>query len=359
LINTHRNLFLQSLAESVADFRLNEITPITSTHVERWLHQFNPEDQPTILSEMASIMQHFYYSKTRIKECLRNFLSHDVFGSCDPRVLLPHISFLRIQRKGSSQRAMLALVDEILYEEYNCSLNLCATSNVYLYVYVDDALYTGNRLRYDLTFGTNAPSWIINDAPYNCILMIYTVAAHSFGKSYAETHINEAARQKGIKVYWKYSLLIDDTRSVQSKAEMLWPEALYYNQTVNNYILQLRSLSAQRNGFDYDFFRFARVPYQETLFSSAKARRIVETAFLTKGVQIIAACQTTASSLRPLGFMKLSSLGFGTFFTTYRNIANNCPLVLWWGVRGWYPLFPRSINEQESLEYGIRQSVSR
>ena len=57
--------------------------------------------------------------------------------------------------------------------------------------------------------------------------------------------------------------------------------------------------------------------------------------------------------MRPLGFMKLVSLGFGTFFVTYRNIANNCPLVLWWGdpdfpmthpIGIWYPLFPRRRN---------------
>src|SRR5450755_4549701 len=61
---------------------------------------------------------------------------------------------------------------------------------------------------------------------------------------------------------------------------------------------------------------------------------------------------------RVLGFMKLISLGFGTFFVTYRNISNNCPLVLWWGdpsypsthpLGKWYPLFPRRTNISRAI----------
>ena len=58
--------------------------------------------------------------------------------------------------------------------------------------------------------------------------------------------------------------------------------------------------------------------------------------------------------MRPMGYEYLESLGFGSVFITYRNIANNCPLVLWWGdttyspnhpFSSWYPLFPRKVNK--------------
>ncbi len=97
---------------------------------------------------------------------------------------------------------------------------------------------------------------------------------------------------------------------------------------------------------------------QEKLFSSSQARKIVEKTFLTKGLELIQNNQYQASSIRPLGFMKLASLGFGTFFVTYRNTANNCPLVLWWGdpsypvthpLGRWYPLFPRKTNNNGIL----------
>jgi len=63
-----------------------------------------------------------------------------------------------------------------------------------------------------------------------------------------------------------------------------------------------------------------------------------------------------APSMRPLGFEKLESLGFGSLFITYRNIANNCPLALWYGnpdyspphpLGLWYPLFPRRSSEED------------
>jgi hypothetical protein len=59
--------------------------------------------------------------------------------------------------------------------------------------------------------------------------------------------------------------------------------------------------------------------------------------------------------MRPLGYDYLKSLGFGAILVTYRNIANNCPLALWWGdpnkaypLNAWYPLFPRIVNEHYS-----------
>lgn len=52
-----------------------------------------------------------------------------------------------------------------------------------------------------------------------------------------------------------------------------------------------------------------------------------------------------------MGYDYQHTLGFGSYFVSYRNIANNCPVVLWWGdleghsgINNWYPLFPRKAN---------------
>jgi hypothetical protein len=78
LLATNQSALLQSLANTIADYRLNEINPITPTHVERWLNQFDAEYQPIILAEMDSLMKRFYFSKVRVKTCLRNFLRYDL-----------------------------------------------------------------------------------------------------------------------------------------------------------------------------------------------------------------------------------------------------------------------------------------
>lgn len=95
-----------------------------------------------------------------------------------------------------------------------------------------------------------------------------------------------------------------------------------------------------------DVLRPERIPTCETLFSSPAVRDVVEFAFLKAGFQLVRDLYTRQDKLsrRPLGFEMVPSLGLGSFFITYRNIANNCPLVLWWDVGGWYPLFPRKPN---------------
>jgi hypothetical protein len=94
---------------------------------------------------------------------------------------------------------------------------------------------------------------------------------------------------------------------------------------------------------------FRRHPIvEESLFTSPEAREVVERAFLKAGAMLVCAAKNPAESMRPLGFEKLISLGFGSMFITYRNISNNCPLALWYGdpsksgpLSLWYPLFPR------------------
>ncbi len=352
-----RSILLQSLANTISDYRQNEISPITPIHVERWLSQFEPSDQPIILAEIDSIMKRFYFSRARVKEGVRTFLKKNVIRSNDPMRLLPHVCFLDIQKIGSSQGAMLSIVDEVLREEYNFTLSMTSTREIQIYVYMDDGIYTGSKLRYDLTDGTDTIGWLSNCSSSGCTLWIYTVAGHTEGIDYVRKYILDVAEEKQIKVNRETTLMINNTRNLGDGIEVLWPEDLHDDAYVDSYVAELRASLAQKGGTD-SLFRYDVDPSQEKLFSSLEARRVVEKAFLKKGIQIIKASKNRAPSMRPLGFMKLVSLGFGTLFVTYRNIANNCPLVLWWGdpsfpsthpIGKWYPLFPRRTNQQRDI----------
>lgn len=250
---------------------------------------------------------------------------------------------------------MLLVVDEILQEDYGLSLAQCGVGNVHTCVYVDDGIYTGSRLRYDLTEGEGNPAWISKNGLPNCRLMIYTIVSHLEGMNYAFQHINRAVREKGMTVRMQQSLIIDNRRRYSSGIECLWLEAISDDLYVDSYTTNLRIIPTQRNWKNDDLFRPHGVPRKEGLFSSPGARNIVERAFLQKGAKIVTASQNPAESVRPLGFEKRGSLGFGTLVVTYRNIANNCPVVLWWGdslyptthpLGMWYPLLPRRANSQ-------------
>lgn len=349
-MNINRNALLQSLAKTIADYRQNEVAPITTVHVERWLNQFEIQDQPVILAEMDSIMKRFYFSRVRVKECVRGFLKKLIRDTDDAIKQLPLISFLNIQKTGSSQGAMLDIVDEVLREEYNFTLHMTNTKKSQIYIYMDDCVYTGNRLRYDLTDGAETAGWFSNRAPFGATLLIFTVARHTEGIDYAIKYVRDAAQKKQIKVQNMTALIINNVRDFDNSIEVLWPENLHSDPYITSYVSDLQT--------PFNLYRFNADSLQEKLFSSLAARRIVEKAFLKKGIQIVKASQNPAPSIRPLGFMKLNSLGFGTFFVTYRNIANNCPLVLWWGDSNyppthplgvWYPLFPRRTNQQRDI----------
>lgn len=104
---------------------------------------------------------------------------------------------------------------------------------------------------------------------------------------------------------------------------------------------------------------YRRMPWLEDagVFSSPLNRNIVERVFLEKGIEIVEKCKAT-SGMYPLGYNLWPSFGFGSFTANYMNIPNTSPLVLWWGnlirkgdtLDTWYPLLPRRINANETLE---------
>jgi hypothetical protein len=79
-MGSHRDNLLRSIADTVADYRKGEVDPITPSHVDRWVKQFEREDQMVILIEMDQILKRFYFSRGRVKKCYQNFLEKEVVG---------------------------------------------------------------------------------------------------------------------------------------------------------------------------------------------------------------------------------------------------------------------------------------
>lgn len=341
-----RNDLLQSIAATIADYRQGEVIRITPSHVNRWVRQFDDGDQGIILEEMDRLLQRFYYSRTRSKRSLRSYIRQGMIGDNEPRSALSRTRFLRVQQQGNSQKDLLEIVDEILQEDHGMRIADCGADSPDTFVYIDDGIYTGSRIRYDLTPGENAPSWITNEAPEGSKLKIHVLASHKAGEKYAMGIIRPCARRRHIVVDGMCDVRIANERQLGG-AECLWPSTVTGNPDVDSYVSDVRRFLANKGASDRLLFRPPSVPKQETLFTSSVARETVERAFLVKGAELVQS--TDKASMRPLGWEKLGSLGFGTLFVTYRNIANNAPLVLWWGGGGWYPLFsPKRMYTSQS-----------
>ncbi len=341
-----RKDILASISDRVFDFRIDELRYISEEHIDRWVKQFDEEVQLVILQEMDHILSKYFLTQEEAKTNLKSFLMSAEISGDNPQKSLRKINFLNIQTKGSSQRDLLRLADEILEEEFNLRLYRCGGSNKY--VYLDDCVYTGNRLRYDLV------PWIEQQkADKKIELYTYHFAIHLEGIKYAWKHITNAANKKGLFVAGHLDVLINNSRKNDQSPDVLWPHHDIQDENIRYYYQKIIEECENKNWSEKSF---RDIDFQkETLFTSSYARKVVEHAFLKEGVKLILDADNPSESLRPLGFEKLPSMGFGSVFVTYRNISNNCPLVLWYGdpekttgpLSKWFPLFNRKTNRYD------------
>jgi len=211
-------IFLKSIAQRIQDYRKGEINQITPAHVEKWIKQFDINDQNTILFEIDRLLKHFYFSKEQVKGFIRDFLANRSLFGADPRISLAGTNFLHIQQQGESQTELLKVVDDILHEDHHLSLNRCSGSDVY--VYIDDCVYSGNRLRYDVV------PWIEQNAPLGSKLLIYHIGRHKYGFNYAYNYIKKAADKKDIEIEHRCRVEMDNWRNKNSRVEFMWPRQL-------------------------------------------------------------------------------------------------------------------------------------
>lgn len=349
----NRQNLLESIATTISDYRLGEIPPMTTDHVDRWVSQFDNDEQLIILAEMDHLLSKYYISKSKAESFIDKILSPQGILGDDEDQFLPNLQFLDIQTRGNSQKDLLKLANKITMSKYGININQ-KSSNSIVYVYLDDCLFSGNRALSDIR------DWL-NNSIFNSRRPIYLflifLGCHTSGKRYFENKIQSLAKEKKVYLTVETDLTFHNLFWETKKYECLWPTENIDDEFVTNFVNIVHEKSKDKS-FNLRLFRPNGTPTQETLFSTPEARDIVESAFLRKGAFIVSLPKNRQPSMRPMGYEYLESLGFGSIFITYRNIANNCPLVLWWGDTSypsshpfskWYPLFPRKVNESSSI----------
>jgi hypothetical protein len=346
---------LEQIASQLADYRKDDIQPIDTNHVDRWIGQFAVADHLTILAETARMLEQRYVSRDDMEAAVRQLLSQALNGLTSQQ--LDQVQLLDITRKGGSQKELVAIARQIGIEKHKHDFTQPSqTPDTYLYL--DDCLFTGNTVLHDLR------GWLstIDEAlPIRAVhLLFHTI--HSFGVYHIKKQINKdekLTRLKGKVSIHNIKNIANssshgDTNFQTEPYECFWPEefepvSLKLQNFINDPAFNPRLYTP----------RLYRPPTRKSdaaLFSSPGNRRIVEQHFLERGAFIVAQPRQANASMRPMGYESLPSLGFGAMYVTYRNISNNCPLVLWWGdpnkpmghpFRTWYPLIPRSANETQ------------
>ena len=223
-------------------------------------------------------------------------------------------------------------------------------------MYLDDGLYSGKRLRNDI-------SKLINQLTEGSTIDAFFIVAGTQGIEYAKKTLQNKASQKGITINLENIYRLENNRvpiveygsdglsteRYSAEYTCLWPMP----HLSNDPIIQKYEMQIKKNTkYEKRLYRDGRWYSDKGVFTSVNNRDVVEKEFLLKGIEIVNSCNT---KLYPLGYNLWPSFGFGSFTANDFNISNTCPLVLWWGniekkndsLDSWYPLLPRRVNENE------------
>jgi len=325
---------INSITTIISDYRAGDGTQMTPAHVNRWISQFPESVQLPILSEMNHVLSKTYFSKGKIDEFLTTVLTAPKLAGENPPLYWSGVSFLDIQQGGNSQHEMLQLLNAKMNNLFGIQIRT-NNADAVEFVYLDDAIYTGNRVRRDLEL------WLETSAPQKSKIHIISIAYFCNGQYYADQRIKEKAQQlgKSVETTWWRMLALEDRKKYSNVCDVLRPVSIPNSFEVQSYI----------NSMSYSpLLRAAGNVGENGLFSSDEAKQLLEREFLEAGVRIRGLCPNLGASSRPLGHMSLESVGFGAMLVTFRNCPNNAPLALWVS-SPWYPLFPRTTNSDSAV----------
>ena len=295
-------------------------------------HEFDTAVQEPMLVELDHIFKKTYITKTTVKKFLSTVVKSPKFAGDDPSAFWKNVTFLDIQEGGDSQREMLKLFDEILLKECGLKVEDCGDEPE-IFLYLDDGIFSGNRVRNDLM------EWIKSDAPSTATVRVVVIALHSGVLDYVPPYIKKAAQaaKKQIKIDWWKIFTFEDRRAHINTSEVLRPASLPEDDLTTAYVEMLKDFGHP------PVLRKAGAMGDSRIFSSEAGRDLLEQQLLQAGLQIKEMCPHLKENHRPLGYMVLKTLGFGSLLVTFRNCPNNCPLAFW-ADDPWYPLFPRKTN---------------
>lgn len=341
----------QQIAAITADYEGGEPSSMNAARVIRWAGQFPAEHQQAILAEMRHVLERCYISKQRMAEFLDGLTTNAKLTGGDPGKFWGQAELLDIQERGMSQRDMVVLLRERLAAK---GLPTKPAGQPTHFVYLDDAIFTGNHLFRDLS------KWINQGAPQKTVVHVITAALHRSGHYRAlinkKENLNTIAKTAGKSLTftcWRLdNLEIEDRRFSVNTSDVLRPKAPPADERVTAYVATLEDelrAAADKYGKAFNLtWRSGDNVGAGKYFSSGASRALLEEQMLIAGCRIREMCPHLVPSARPLGYQFLSTLGFGGLIVTYRNCPNNCPLA-WWADSPWYPLFPRRTNNTTAI----------
>lgn len=323
---------LDSIADTIKDYRQDEIPQPSAAHVAKWVGQFDAAQRVPILTEMDALLKQTYINKATMEGFLLNVVSNAKLAGANPAQFWPTVNFLDIQDGGSSQHEMLAMFAKTMKAKLGIKMDQCGSKGG-PYIYLDDISFTGNRVLHDLN------KWIQGDAPAKATVHVIVGAFHKGGQWYANKGIQETAtkEKKAISLTWWRAMELEDRANSNNTSDVFRPSSLPTDAAMTKYVKGLAYPPPLRDAGKMGSCQ---------VFAGEQGRDLLEQQLLVAGLQVRAVCPNLPATHRLLGYASTNSrktLGFGSTLVTFRNCPNNCPIAFWAG-EPWYPLFPRKNN---------------
>jgi hypothetical protein len=352
---------IDEVFDQLKDYRADEISPnvqMTRNRIERWIDQFPEDDREFILTELRHIFSKRYCSKSNVKKFLKvivDKLTNDLGYKSTPD-LLRMTFFLDLQPNHKSQKVLLKLLAELLIENYGFNISDCGTIQKKHFVYIDDILCTGNTLMQDIRDWskgryddkkTNLDA--ITDKSADLIFAYIFIHAKNYQKKKAEMEFKIGnGISANLKMY-RLMQIENNERDISSSLDFVFPleseqqKIIDYKEAIVSQVDKYTNEKEYKKSLEA-FYRAEGTPKKESLFTSPENRNRFEEIMLKKGIQILSNANINVTNIRALGFSLKShkDFGFGTLCFTWRNIANNTPLVFWYAGGGFYPLFVKN-----------------
>lgn len=324
---------ISSLLAAVSDYGNRNFS---DGHVERWLEQFPAEHHKVILKELANVLGRSYLSRMEMKRMIGEITADaNIFPDS-----VESVKFMDPRKAEGNQKMVLQMFDEALSEAYGISMAECGKGEVASYIYIDEAIWSGER------FVDGLRRWVATFDDLQSIerLDIIVFAVHTRDLDYITAQMERLLPHTRIYLrhFIEFKNRLDDAKKVY---EGYWPSSgIGYNEETTDYISRIVKMRSNVRDEGVPILRKSGHPKSDAYFTGAMNRKLVEKLFLEKGVEIVNHMMKPEVYMKPLGYDASRTLGFGSYYISHLNISDHCPLVMWWEEGGWYPLFPRKGN---------------
>jgi len=271
----------------------------------RWVEQFGPEEQETLLRVVRRWIEAYYWDPARVEDVLDAVIND--LG--DERVAIAPV-----QPAGSTQAALHKLFVKRLRAHGVVMPARASVADVH--VYLDGVACSGRTLDRHLR------RFLPRVAPGASVLVFHLVE-HALDVKDRRAALAALAAEHGVALRTDHALRVENRPETLGGLEVLVPSPWSAPAIVADY----KRVSTKA-------FREPDLWGDGPLWAEPDERDVVERAFLRVGSRIA----RTAPRVRPLGVGEGTSLGFGCLSFTFHDALPTMPLALWWSGDDWFPL---------------------